>query len=379
MLVELVALGVVLTVRFTGCAGHEIDDFVLAWQRCGARRCETRQAGSIVIDAVVWAAGNAGHEAGEPAGTVPPAAERLAAGSFRELSHHLSGLITRSAIGARRGELLMLHAGAVSSRETGGVIAFIGPSGRGKTTASTALGRHFGYVTDETVAIADGLAVIAYPKPLSVKLPEPEPWKSQVAPGELGLIEPGEPPLRLVGLVMLDRRPSGSAAVARVALAEAVEELVPQISFLAERRRALQHLGSVVDACGGLHSVTYSEAVDLPAVFAELFEQASGRAALAEQPVGPHDARARYRSIVDDALPDGSSLIVLQGGTVSVLAGIAPVLVTEAAGTGRFFGELVEAVRAAHGEPPAGDAVEAVANAIDELVGAGLLERSDAL
>ena len=50
----------------------------------------------------------------------------------------------------------MLHAAGIADAD-GLVVALVGPSGMGKTTASSYLARHgFGYVTDETVSIGPG-------------------------------------------------------------------------------------------------------------------------------------------------------------------------------------------------------------------------------
>ena len=98
----------------------------------------------------------------------------------------------------------MLHAAAVAL-DDGRVIGFVGPSGRGKTTASQALGRTYGYVTDETLAIRPDGSVVAYPKPLSIGArPGHEAHRAGLgarpSPGPTGK-------LRLAALVLLDRRP----------------------------------------------------------------------------------------------------------------------------------------------------------------------------
>ncbi|MCU1481125.1 MAG: hypothetical protein JWQ19_1911 [Subtercola sp.] len=214
-------------------------------------------------------------DVGELTGAAETAEQRATAPTYRALADQLSGLITRLAIDARRAELLMFHAGGVADPATGDVIAFVGPSGRGKTTASIALGKVFEYVTDETLAVQDDLGVLAYGKPLSVKQPPPEYYKDQVSPSELGLNAPSGA-LRLVGVVMLDRQPGheGAPSIRPVSVAESVEELVPQISYLPERQKPLRRLVQVLAACGGLRAVTYSEAATLPEVFARLFAEA---------------------------------------------------------------------------------------------------------
>ncbi|MGL1701453.1 hypothetical protein ACSTH3_00245, partial [Vibrio parahaemolyticus] len=48
------------------------------------------------------------------------------------------------------------------------MLALVGPSGAGKTTAVRVLGGHFAYVSDETIGIARDLTVADYRKPLSI-------------------------------------------------------------------------------------------------------------------------------------------------------------------------------------------------------------------
>ncbi len=75
--------------------------------------------------------------------------------------------ITKAFIGQHHGKLLMLHAGAVTD-EAGRTLAYVAPSGTGKSTLTRLLAREFGCVTDETVGIrVDTLEVLPYPKPVT--------------------------------------------------------------------------------------------------------------------------------------------------------------------------------------------------------------------
>lgn len=65
----------------------------------------------------------------------------------------LSPAVTQGAMAARASQLLMLHAAALARPDTVATAVLAGPSGAGKTTVATALGRHFAYLTDETVGV----------------------------------------------------------------------------------------------------------------------------------------------------------------------------------------------------------------------------------
>ena len=97
----------------------------------------------------------------------------------------LSQQVTLAAIEAARGRAWMLHAAGIATPD-GPVVVLVGPSGRGKTTASRALGAVYGYVSDETVAIDEDGRVWPYRKPLSVIEDFAAP-KTQLAPSALGL------------------------------------------------------------------------------------------------------------------------------------------------------------------------------------------------
>ena len=76
------------------------------------------------------------------------------------------------ALKATAGRRINLHAGGVAD-ESRRVLAVVGPSGTGKTTATLALARRLGYVSDETVSIDPDGTVAPHPKPLSV-VPDPQ-------------------------------------------------------------------------------------------------------------------------------------------------------------------------------------------------------------
>lgn len=91
------------------------------------------------------------------------------AATIGELLDALVSHLNLTANNAAHGRLL-LHAGAVAS-DDGRLVVLPGPSGSGKSTLTAALvGVGMAYVTDETLCVEpDSLAVVPYPKPLTLK------------------------------------------------------------------------------------------------------------------------------------------------------------------------------------------------------------------
>ena len=314
----------------------------------------------------------------------------------------LSQAVTMAAIEARRGELWMLHAGAVADAD-GNVVAIVGPSGRGKTTATRALAARFGYVSDETVAVAPDGTVLAYRKPLSI-IEDPAADKTQRSPAELGLGDLPAAPLRLSAIVLLDRDPGGPERPELVdcALAEVLPELVEQTSYLGHLPRPLAQIAAQARAVGGVRRVVYREAATLADALAPLFRAPDAVALDAgttpseqEAPVEDAPADRWFRASALDAIAldvdvdvdvdvvesgeDAAApprIALLQpevdgGATLRIIDGIGPVLWRAA--TGRTVAELTAAVVAEHGTPPDGDAETAVAAALTALAAEGVL------
>lgn len=176
--------------------------------------------------------------------------------------------VTRAAIDARAGDLLMLHASALVDDATGRAAVFVGPSGMGKTTLSVTLGKQWSYVTDETVAITDDMKVLPYPKPLSIR--DGGAAKRQVSAHDCGLV-PQQEPCRLGALVLLERRPGLSiATVENVRTIPGIALLAKHTSYLSRLHRPLHHMAHAVHAAGGVRRVSYSEAAQLAPVVTEL-------------------------------------------------------------------------------------------------------------
>lgn len=188
-----------------------------------------------------------------------------------DLLQVLTQRITLSAIDARAGRHLMLHACALADPGTGATAAFVAPGGTGKTTfvRTHAPGRW--YVTDETTVVLRDGTVLPYPKPLSVRRSPSSPYKDETAPSQLGLTAPSGP-TRLSVLCLLDRTDDhvGPARVETLDTLDALIALVPQTSHLPEMAEPLQRLAALCESVGGVHRVTYQEAAQAAGVVDEL-------------------------------------------------------------------------------------------------------------
>lgn len=182
--------------------------------------------------------------------------------------------ITRALIGAQAGRLLMLHAGAVSHPETGASLVYVAPGGTGKTTLSRLLGRRFGYLTDETVGIAEGGAILPYAKPLSVRRPEGSTLKDELSPDDLGL-RPAPPAPHVARIVVLDRDlEQGSVDIEELTVMDALFAVVKETSSLSRLDRPLHRLAELLETAGPVLRVRYAEASDIECELAELIEGA---------------------------------------------------------------------------------------------------------
>ncbi|MFC7488072.1 hypothetical protein ACOCJ7_18090 [Knoellia sp. CPCC 206453] len=168
--------------------------------------------------------------------------------------------VTKSLIQARAGELVMLHAGAVSDPATGRSLVYIARGGTGKTTLSRLLGRRLGYLTDESVGIDAAGVIHPYPKPLSVRRAATPELKDEVSPDALELL-PAPEVSRVSRLVLLDRQPAiTSPDLAEVPFMDAVMAMVEQSSALSELPLPLKRLAELIDETGPVTRLTYSEA-----------------------------------------------------------------------------------------------------------------------
>ncbi|MFT4050812.1 MAG: hypothetical protein QM677_01030 [Microbacterium sp.] len=307
-------------------------------------------------------------EAGDPAAQVcvSPLQDE------EHLLERLSMSVTLAALDARRGTSLMFHAAGVAAAD-GRVIAFVGPSGRGKTTLTRVLAREWGYVSDETISIGDDLRVFPYRKPLSIVRPGAP--KEQVPASSLGLRELPSAPLRLAGLVLLDRVDGlATPNLTRVPLVEAIDDLVAQMSYLPELHRPLQRLAALAADVGGVLRLSYSEASTLPPLIESVLDGDVAPLPTRFVPAvpSPISSTSVVAPSVVDAIDVGDAVIVLSGRTVRVLGGIAPEIwhfLVE----GGPREQIVAAVVDCYGPPVEGDAEGLVDAAIDDLVASELI------
>jgi hypothetical protein len=291
--------------------------------------------------------------------------------------------LTSDAILACRGERLMFHATGLADHD-GRVVALVGPSGAGKTTAAAGLGASgFGYVTDELLVVDLDGGVSPFPRPLFAHDPQSGvASKRRRAPDDLGLgICPPQP--RLSRLVLLSRSQAGptEARLESVPLIDGLLEVIPQTSALAAQPRPLQRLCRLVEACGGVQRLVYAEILDARDVLAESLGTAprtadepwvdpGGR----PQPEGSvvwglMDGKVR-RAPYLDAIQVGDESLLLVGGTPIRLAGIG-LTVWLLAAEAPSMDLLVEKVVEEHGPHPQAEAL--VRDAVTSLVAAKVL------
>lgn len=216
---------------------------------------------------VAWSMSATAPAAGAPAVSPPPLDEVAGPDEVAAAMQALTQTVTRAAIAARTGELMMFHAGGLCDQTSGATIALVAPGGTGKTTLVRTLGRGRGYVSDETVGVTADGHIEPYCKPLSVRRPEMGQPKDEVAPESLGLCPPRVRPW-LAGMVLLrrDLEVGESVRVETVDLLDALVLLAPETSALASFAAPLRRLAELVESVGGLRRVRYHDAADVEPV-----------------------------------------------------------------------------------------------------------------
>ncbi|MEO0024129.1 MAG: hypothetical protein RL196_570 [Actinomycetota bacterium] len=250
--------------------------------------------------------------------------------------------ITLSALEHTDTELFLVHSAVLEGANSGEAVAFVAPSGVGKTTLAATLGASFGYVSDETLAvnIMSG-QIVSYQKPLS-QIVAGAPTKKQVGPDELGLLKPSDS-LRLGRVYYLDRRDDApdEPHVAALPWQEAIELLVPQVSYLTRRKEPLKDLMTFIKWAGGIQKVAYNSSESLAYLLDSVGqnESGSGSGSESESAVGVEISNIELPKKLDmftlvvpghaiadrpqDALLVDGHLVVLALGQVVVLSDLA--------------------------------------------------------
>lgn len=305
--------------------------------------------------------------------------------STADLASQISTIVTLDAIEHNGGRLVMIHAAGIAL-EDGRVIAFVGPSGRGKTTLAKTLGREHGYVTDETLAIDFDGNVLPYRKPLSVIVDSSEP-KEQLSPAKLGLRPLPDVPLKIAAIVLMHRvdehELEDGPQISPVTTGSAIGWMVPELSYLPALPDPLVQLAELIDSTNGVRRVTYSDASQVAALVPEILTS-HGDAQPWTSGHSEPNATTPSATVGEDSyrraagvhwLLFANEAVTLESRIVRQLAGIAPGL-WELLGDWTTLTQLTAELITQYGE--VADARELVQVALDGLVEANLVERVQA-
>lgn len=219
----------------------------------------------------------------------------------------LTSRITVAMIEQLVGSGVMLHSAVIGDPESKRALALVGVSGSGKTTASRFLGSKLAYLTDETAVISDEGFVTPYPKPLSV-IVDPNAPKEQQNPVEAGLnvVDPEDRGYKLTRIVLISRdEQAKEPRLERVPLHEALVFLSEQSSGLARHPEGVVSLAKLVERCGGVWRLVYSEVEDTLPLVQDLLNGG-------ELP-GADEVESLEKYTVEDHLPG-----VFLNGTIAV-------------------------------------------------------------
>ena len=231
----------------------------------------------------------------------------------------LTSRITVAMIEQLVGSGVMLHSAVIGDPESKRALALVGVSGSGKTTASRFLGSKLAYLTDETAVISDEGFVTPYPKPLSV-IVDPNAPKEQQNPVEAGLnvVDPEDRGYKLTRIVLISRDEQvKEPRLECVPLHEALVFLSEQSSGLAKHPEGVVSLAKLVERCGGVWRLVYSEVEDTLPLVQDLLNGG-------ELP-GADEVESLEKYTVEDHLPgvylNGTIVIDRAPGTSAVRVG----------------------------------------------------------
>lgn len=254
-------IGARVELRLAGTRLDELESRLReVWERC-LDPVDGVDAGSLRV---------ALSEPGEPGGTLGRDADELAGDDIERLLVGVTQTVTGRLITAQIGALLMLHAGAVCHPVTGASLVFVAEGGTGKTTLARRLGRHYAYLTDETVAITDENRILPYPKPLSVRQ-HGDFNKCEFAPGDLTRVPEDVEPW-VARVILLDREDehTGEPEIEELPLLDAITAMTPQSSSLHALPRGLHRCADLIGATGPVLRARYREASSLTPLITEL-------------------------------------------------------------------------------------------------------------
>lgn len=285
-----------------------------------------------------------------------------------ELLERTTQRITLALLNQRQeGRALLFHAGGVSHPITGRSAVYVARSFTGKTRLTLELAQHFGYLSDESIAIAEDFSIVPYPKPLSVRDPHGGP-RRELGPDALGLRTlPARP--HLTHLLLLDRRDDhdGPPKADVLDVFDAVALLGPQTSWLSSLTAGLHRLDVLLQHTGGALKVTYREASTLLPLVTDLL----GDPDRADPDAHASEPRVQFVAPTDTLTRDGDALLLYDDHVVR-LGPLGTAIIAECR---RPIGirALAERLTARLGAPDDRDAHAATLAAVEQLVADGVL------
>lgn len=302
---------------------------------------------------------------------------------WRNLGDRVATSVTTETLKNVTGRYALFHAAGIADKD-GRVMVMCAAPGTGKTTASAVLGKHFGYVSDETIAVdVETNRVLPYPKPLQVIVADSGSRKELVNPDDLGLLHPAEP-LHLSGIFILSREREPDEdfvpSIDPLPLTDALEYLVPQTSSLYLLDRPLQTLCSMAARSGGPFIIRYAEAESLPDLLTDWLESypdAPAQESWHALPATGVDEEAErgehyQRLAATDALEVEGGIALLLNRELFVLTGIGA-SIWEAAAEPVAFDELLASLEQTHGTHE--DAPDLLQQALNELLSRGIISK----